>query len=100
MICMHDTLMYLKKSWKYFKKSKKLFALLCILGLFFTGLSAIIPILSAKIITSITSNLITQLFFLAIVLFIVHIFSRLTDIIMDNCYFRYSGRIVLEIQKF
>lgn len=96
---MKENILYLKKTWGYFKKCKKEFILLCILGLVFSLISAILPILDAKIVTSITNNLMEQLLFLGFSLIVIQLIHHTVVYFMDRAYFLLTGKIVLMIRR-
>ncbi len=96
---MKEKVTYLKKSWKYLKTAKNLFFFVCLLGFIYAGLSAILPILSAKIVTAITDNLIAQIFSLSFLLLGVYLLDFFVSAAIDNLYYRYVGKVNLEIQK-
>lgn len=96
---MKEKITYLKKTWKYFKKYKKIFTLYTIVGLIYSILMAVVPILSAKLITGITNNIMEQVFIFAIIIAATEIVSYVFELFMDMFYFKITGKIVFDIRK-
>lgn len=94
---MKDNFEYLKKIGKYVQGH--LFFWLCVLGLFYASISAVVPIISAKVVNAITSNVIKQLIYLAIILFIARLLEKVIEYFMDAIYYRFTKEIVTGIQQ-
>ena len=75
----------LKKTWKYAKKEKIKIVIYIINSILFAGLGVIIPLLSAKLITALTNNLIKQLLLMGIAIFITRIIQLILFTINSWC---------------
>ncbi len=69
---------------KYNKSNKKLFTFYVIFNIIIIGLNIIIPIFSAKLIVSLTDNLLNQLFLISIILLGLQIIYQIFNLISNN----------------
>ena len=80
---MSELIKNLKFTWKYVKGQKSKVVFVGIIGLIMAILGVIVPILSAQLIVNLTSNKLTQLLSIAIIIFLVEIFRNIIRCIND-----------------
>ena len=73
---MKELIYNLKFAWRYAKNQKKLIILYILCNLFQIIISVFLPVLSAKIIVSLTDNQLIQVLNIALVLLIVELFRN------------------------
>lgn len=94
----NKTINNLKYVWKYFKVYKLQLFIFCIITFFLGILSIFSPLITAKIITNITSNKLKIVLYLGLILFILNIFIQFLTYINNKIYFKFQGSAVKNIR--
>lgn len=80
----NETLINIKKTWKYARSNKKAFVLCLIFCVLLSAIGAIIPILDAKIILNLTDGVFKELIIVALAIFGIEIFRNLCRFFLNK----------------
>lgn len=95
---MNKTINNLKQVWKYFKSYKLSLVIFCIITFLLGVLSIFSPLLTAKIITNITTNKLRIVLYIGLILLILNIFIQFLTYINNKIYFKFQGKAVKNIR--
>jgi ABC-type multidrug transport system fused ATPase/permease subunit len=79
-----ETLKNLKRSWKYARKNKKILIFYLIFCIFISIISAVIPIISAKVLINLTSGNFNELIKVSLIVFSIEIFRNICVYFADK----------------
>ncbi|HOP65439.1 MAG TPA: ABC transporter ATP-binding protein [Bacilli bacterium] len=82
----NETFKNLKQTWKYVKKNKKLLIIYIIGSLLLSVIGAVTPILAAQALLKISNNLLDQLIYIAIAIFVVEVFRNIVRYVDQKYY--------------
>ena len=74
----------LKMSWKFIRKKKKSLIFISILSIILSGISIVLPVLSAQLLLKLTNGLLEELLAVSIFIFIVEVFNNILYIILNK----------------
>lgn len=94
-----DTLINLKKSWVYVKKNKKQLIIFLVFSLFLSVFGAITPILTAQALLKISNNLLDQLIYIALIIFLIEIVRNVMRYFSQKISDKLFCKILLSIQS-
>lgn len=100
---MKEFIKNLKFAWNFIRNQKKVLIKFVIINIFTIIISIVVPILSAKIIVSLTNSMFCQLILISILVFIVEQFRNISMYLIDKysqiIYRESSSKIQLELGK-
>ena len=94
----NETFRNLKKSWSYVGKNKKARIIFLLLSLLLSAFGAIAPILTAQSLLKISSNLLGQLMYLALIILALEVAKRVVSYFSQKVSQKLFGQILLSIQ--
>jgi len=93
-----ETKTNIKMSWQFVKNSKKTLIVMIFLSTIMSIISVIIPVLSAQLLIKLSGNLLKELFYVAVFIFIVEIASNIISTILRKITDIYMIKTITEIQ--
>lgn len=93
-----ETKTNLKMSWRFIKNRKKTLVLMIILSIILSGISIIVPILSAQQLLKLTEGLLVELLQVALFIFIVEVTRNIVSFFLHKITELYMIKTVTEIQ--
>lgn len=95
---MKDTRTNLKFVWKYAKDEKKRFFVFAILNIIEIAISILLPIISAKIIISLTNEEFKQIIYLAVVLLVIRLLRNAIDLLSQKVTFKLHRNVLAKAE--
>lgn len=94
-----ETFKYLRKNWRYFRKYKGKLALYFLFNFLSSIIGAALPIINAKLVTSITSNIVEQILYFGIIYFITEFVVGTIGFLGNKVFFKFYGRVLLDVRR-